>query len=123
MSLNLLLVMAVFIVTDFVVELLDDTWKEGFQKEKCIKGAERRALVLIGYSAFALIAYFAGQKASAMEYLSGLLLEPIARYFVSLLNRLRGFIVKEQETYQSQPEPETEKPKETVVTLQAAKKK
>ncbi len=97
MSLNLLFIMTALLLADYVVGLLYEIWNEGFDKTKWIKGAQRYFLIFVGYGALALIAHLSSYYFEEMQYLSGLLLEPIARYFVSLLDRLKGLFLAEQE--------------------------
>lgn len=68
------------------------TWKEGFQKEKFEIGLYKMAILCIGYGAVALTALLAGEYIPGAEYVSGLLLDPIARYFTKLVTDLRCMV-------------------------------
>ena len=120
MSLKLLFIMTALLLADYVVGLLHGIWNEGFDKEKCIKGAQKYFLIFVGYGAIALIAYISAMRLAEMEYLSGLLLEPIARYFLKLLDRMKGLMIKDAAKEEKYVEIKSEKPQETVVTVQAA---
>ena len=121
MSLKLLFIMTALLLADYVVGLLYGIWNEGFDREKCIKGAQKYFLIFVGYGAIALIAYISSMRLAEMEYLSGLLLEPIARYFIKLLDRMKGLMAKDTEREKKPVEIKSEKPQETVVTVQAVK--
>lgn len=123
MSLNLLFIMTALLLADYVVGLLYGIWNEGFDKEKCIKGAQKHFLIFAGYGALALIAYVSAMRLPEMEYLSGLLLDPIARYFLKLLDRMKEFMARDTAKAASAapvPEVRQEVQSETVVTAEAA---
>lgn len=122
MSLNLLFIMTGFLLADYMVGLLHGIWNEGFDKGKCIKGAQRYFLIFAGYGALALIAHLSSYRFEEMKYLSGLLLEPIARHFVRLIDRLKSLFSVEQENLkaiQSENQKMMEQLPETVVTVEA----
>jgi len=122
MSLNLLFIMTALLLTDYAVGLLYGIWNGGFDKEKCIRGAQRYFLIFAGYGALALIAHLSSYRFEGMQYLSGLLLEPIARYFVRLLDRLKGLFSAERENSaekQAGNQRAQEALAETIVTVEA----
>ena len=92
MVLSLLYLLAILIVVNFVIGCLRGIWNEGFKKDKFFKGLITYALILLGFAAIDLFAYAAGQKIQGFVYLAGILLDPIARYFVKLLDTLRELL-------------------------------
>ncbi len=122
MSLNLLFIMTALLLADYVVGLLYGIWNGGFDKEKCIKGAQRYFLIFAGYGALALIAHLSSYRFEGMQYLSGLLLEPIARHFVRLLDRLKALFAAERENSEGK-QAKNQRPQEllpeTIVTVEA----
>lgn len=60
------------------------SWKSGFDWDLFLRGVEKVVLLLVGYGAIALVVHFAADYIPKVEYLSGILLEPIARYFTKV---------------------------------------
>lgn len=92
MILDLLYLLIILMAVNFIVGLLRGVWNEGFKKDKFIKGLTTYLLILIGFTAVALFAYYAGQKSSGFMYLAGIMIDPIARYLVKLLDTLRELL-------------------------------
>ena len=92
MILDILYLLILLMVVNFVIGLLRGVWTEGFNKEKFAKGLTTYLLVLIGFTAIALFAFYASQKSRGFMYLVGILVDPIARYLVKLLDTLRELL-------------------------------
>jgi len=92
MVISLLYLLAILLVTNFVIGLLRGIWAEGFKKEKFFKGFTTYLLIFIGFAAIDLFAYYAGQQISGFTYLAGILIDPIARYLVKILDTLRELL-------------------------------
>lgn len=92
MVLSLLYLLAILLFVNFVVGLLRGIWSEGFIKEKFIKGFTTYLLIFIGFAALDLFAYFAGKQITGFTYLAGVLIDPIARYLVKILDTLRELL-------------------------------
>lgn len=67
-------------------------WKSGFNGQLFLKGIYKIALLAIGYGAIAFTAENASEAIPQMEYLSGILLEPIARYFIKVCDALKNLL-------------------------------
>ena len=92
MILDILYLLIVLMAVNYVIGLLRGIWTEGFNKEKFMKGLTTYLLILIGFTAVALFSYYAGQKVQGFGYLVGVLVDPIARYLVKLLDTLRELL-------------------------------
>jgi len=92
MVLSLLYLLGILLVVNFVVGFLRGIWSEGFKKDKFFKGLTVYLLIFIGFAALDLFAYYAGQKVSGFTYLAGILIDPIARYLVKILDTLRELL-------------------------------
>ncbi len=89
MSIILFIVLCVLMVANQMIGIANGWYRDGFSIHKMVCGLQKYGIILLGYGAIAFTAFFAGRYIPQMEYISGLLLEPIARYFIKLLNRLR----------------------------------
>lgn len=117
MSLFLLIILFVILAVDFVITMFGGARNEGKEKLMCL--LKRYAMIFAGYATVGLIAFFGGKMFPNLEYISGLLLDPIFRYAVSLLDKLKSLMVKLKK--EDQPE-ETEKSEpETVAAVDAKK--
>lgn len=92
MVLSLLYLLAILLVVNFIIGFLRGIWAEGFKKDKFFKGFTTYLLIFIGFAALDLFAYYAGQKISGFAYLAGILVDPIARYLVKILDTLRELL-------------------------------
>lgn len=92
MVLNLLYLLTILMVVNFVVGFLRGIWAEGFNKDKFLKGFTTYLLIWIGFAALDLFAYKAGEAISGFTYLAGILIDPIARYLVKILDTLRELL-------------------------------
>ena len=89
MSITLILVLCVLMVANQMIGIANGWYRDGFSIHKMVCGLQKYGIILLGYGAIALTAFVAGRYIPQMEYISGILLEPIAKYFIKLLNRLR----------------------------------
>ena len=89
MSIVLFIFLCVLMVANQMIGIANGWYRDGFSLHKMVGGFQKYGIILLGYGAIAFAAYIAGRYFPKMEYISGLLLEPIAKYFVKLLNRLR----------------------------------
>lgn len=89
MSIILFLVLCVLMVANQMIGIANGWYRDGFSIHKMVCGFQKYGIILLGYGAIAFTAYISGKYIPEMEYISGILLEPIAKYFVKLLNRLR----------------------------------
>lgn len=89
MSIILFILLCVLMVANQMIGIANGWYRDGFSLHKMVCGFQKYGIILLGYGAIALTAYVAGRYIPQMEYISGILLEPIAKYFVKLLNRLR----------------------------------
>ena len=68
-------------------------WTSGFNKDKFFAGLYKIGTLAVGFGVLAISAHFAGNYVEGLEYISGLLLEPIAMYFTKLTRNLKDMIV------------------------------
>jgi len=111
MSLIFLIILVVVLVVDFLLALFGGLRSEG--KEKLLRLLQRYGLILGGYAAVALIAFFGGKLYPNMEYISGLLLDPIFRYSVSLLDKLKTLMTRPKKEDKADKTEKTEKAEKT----------
>jgi len=92
MSLELLAVLVVLMAVNQALGTGYGSWKDGFNKPLFWRGLKKIGLLLLGYGALAFATHFAGAYVPTAEYLSGILLEPIARYFTKICDALRNLL-------------------------------
>lgn len=92
MSIKLVIVLAVLLVVNQVIGTGYGTWKDKFDKNLFFSGVKKVALIFIGYGALAFAAHYASEYVPSVEYISGILVEPIARYFAKICESLRNLV-------------------------------
>lgn len=114
MSFYLLMILFVILAVDFLVAFFANNSVRTEGKEKTIRMLQRYGVIFGGYAAVALIAYMCGKAYPNMEYIGGLLLDPIFRYSVSLLDRLKILMTRPRREDKPEkierPEEEAEQP-------------
>ncbi len=94
MSVKLVIVLVILMGANQVIGTGYGWWKSGFNGQLFLKGIYKIAVLAIGYGAIAFAAKYASAVIPQMEYLSGILLEPIARYFIKVCDSLKNFLNK-----------------------------
>ncbi|MBR4168150.1 MAG: hypothetical protein IKR47_00295 [Lachnospiraceae bacterium] len=96
MSLAFVVILFIILAVDFLIALFGNVCPhaEGKDREKILRLLQRYAVIFGGYAAVGLIAYFCGKWYPSMEYIGGLLLDPIFRYAISLLDRLKTLMIR-----------------------------
>lgn len=89
MSISLIFVLLFLMLTNQIIGTTYGSWKNGFSKELLGKGLLKILYLALGYSALAFAAHFASEYVPAAEYISGILIEPIAKYFSKICESLR----------------------------------
>lgn len=92
MSLQLILILVVLMAANQIIGTGYGSWKSGFNKALFWRGVKKIFLLFIGYGAIALAARFAADYIPKAEYLSGILLEPIAKYFTKVCDSLKRLL-------------------------------
>lgn len=92
MSITLISVLIVLMIVNQIIGTSYGAWKEGFEKEKLLSGLWKILSLAIGYGALAFASCFAAQYVPSAEYLSGILIEPIAKYFSKICTTLRQLL-------------------------------
>ena len=97
LSVHLIIILVVLMAANQIIGTGYGSWKSGFDKglfDKGLffRGVEKVFLLLIGYGAIALAVHFAADYVPKAEYLSGILLEPIARYFTKVCESLKQLL-------------------------------
>ena len=92
MSLQLIFILVVLMAANQIIGTGYGSWKTGFNSDLFFKGIKKVSLLLVGYGAIALAAYFAADYIPKAEYLSGILLEPIAKYFAKVCDSLKHLL-------------------------------
>ena len=92
MSITLIITLIVLMIVNQVLGSAYGAWKNGFSKDLFWKGVKKIAYLGIGYGALAFAAHFAAEYIPATEYISGILIEPIAKYFSKICESLRGLL-------------------------------
>ena len=92
MSFQLVAILVVLMAANQIIGTGYGSWKSGFNSDLFFKGIKKIALLFIGYGAIALAAHFAADAIPKAEYLSGILLEPIAKYFTKVCDSLKRLL-------------------------------
>lgn len=108
MSLFLVLILFIILAADFLIAMFGGMRNEG--KEKLLRLLQRYALIFAGYAVVGLIAFFGGRMYPNLEYISGLLLDPIFRYAVSLLDKLKSLMVRPKKEDKADKTEKADKP-------------
>lgn len=128
MSIYFLIILFVILAVDFLVSFFANNAGRTEGKEKTLRMLGRYGVIFGGYAAVALIAHMCGKIYPNMEYIGGLLLDPIFRYSVSLLDRLKLLMTRPKREDKPEkiekPEKAEEKPqpavKEEITVTKAA---
>ena len=92
MCIKLFLVLLLLMIVNQLMGTGYGAWKEGFQREKFLAGCYKLLVLCLGYGTVAVSAYAAGAYIEAAQYISGLLIEPVCRYFAKLVGTLRSMV-------------------------------
>lgn len=113
MSIQLIVVLLVLMVTNQLIGTGYGSWKAGFDKALFFRGVKKILLILAGYGAIALTAHFAADYIPKIEYLSGILLEPIAKYFTKVCDSLKQLLHESART-ETAPVKQLEEPRSDI---------
>lgn len=97
MSVKLMIALAVLLFTNQLLGTLSGSWKDGYNKALFVKGLKKIGIIALGYGALGFVSWLAGKYVPSAEYLSGLLIEPISKYFSKICETLRGMLGAEVE--------------------------
>ncbi|MGI5984910.1 MAG: hypothetical protein GXY01_10590 [Clostridiales bacterium] len=89
MSIKLIAVLFVLMIANQLVGISYGAFKDGFSWSKLKYGAWKLLTTLGGYAAIAFAAHYANDYINGIEYISGILLEPIAKYFLNVVEKLK----------------------------------
>lgn len=92
MSVKLFIVLIVLMGANQILGTCYGSWKEGFRVELLWAGIKKIFFLALGYGALAFAARYASQYVPSAEYLSGVLVEPIAKYFSKICESLRNLL-------------------------------
>ncbi len=98
MSLQLIFILVVLMAANQIIGTGYGSWKSGFNSVLFFKGVKKIFLLFVGYGAIALAAHFAADAIPKAEYLSGILLEPIAKYFTKVCDSLKQLLNESTKT-------------------------
>lgn len=93
MSIKLFIILIGLMLANQLMGTTYGTWKKGFNKAVFCSGCYKLGILCLGYGTVAVTARYAGEYIPGAEYISGLLLEPIARYFTKLVETLRNMVM------------------------------
>jgi len=108
-SIKLIITLVVLMIVNQVLGSTYGAWKNGFSKELFWKGVKKIVFLGIGYGALALASHFASEYVPATEYISGILIEPIAKYFSKICESLRGLLSDSPSDYLKNDKENTDK--------------
>lgn len=104
MSLKLFVVLVILMAVNQLLGTAYGTWKTKFDRRFFAKGFWKVVYLAAGYGAIAIAARYAGDYIPNIEYLSGILLEPIAKYFSKICESLRGLLNDSASDFKEQPD-------------------
>lgn len=88
MSFQLIFTLLVLMAANQLIGTGYGSWKSGFNRDLFWRGVKKVFFLLVGYGAIALTAHLAADVIPTAEYLSGILFQPIARYFTKICDTL-----------------------------------
>ena len=92
MSFQLICVLVVLMAANQLIGTGYGSWKEGFSWPLFWRGVKKIFLLFVGYGAIALTVQLAADHIPKIEYLNGILLEPIAKYFTKVCGSLKQLL-------------------------------
>ena len=92
MSFQLICILLVMMIANQAIGTGYGSWKSGYNQALFWRGVKKIALLFIGYGASALTVHFAADYIPKAEYLNGILLEPIAKYFTKVCDSLKQLL-------------------------------
>lgn len=108
MGFQLVVILVMLMVTNQILGTGYGSWKSGFSSELFFRGIKKIVLIFIGYGAIALTAHYAADYIPKVEYLNGILLDPIARYFTKVCESLKSLINESTKSTSEPPKLETD---------------
>ncbi len=98
MSFQLIFILVVLMTANQIIGTGYGSWKSGFDSDLFFRGIKKIVLLFVGYGAIALAVHFAADYIPKVEYLSGILLEPIAKYFTKVCDSLKRLLDESTKT-------------------------
>lgn len=92
MSFQLICILVVLMIANQAIGTGYGSWKSGYNRAFFWRGVKKIALLFVGYGAIALAVHFAADYIPKAEYLNGILLEPIAKYFTKVCDSLKQLL-------------------------------
>ena len=92
MSFQLIFILVVLMTANQIIGTGYGSWKSGFDSDLFFRDIKKIFLLLVGYGTIALAVHFAADYIPKVEYLSGILLEPIAKYFTKVCDSLKRML-------------------------------
>ncbi len=92
MSFQLICILVILMLANQVIGTGYGSWKSGYNKDLFWRGVKKITLLFVGYGAIALAVHFAADYIPKVEYLNGILLEPIAKYFTKVCDSLKQLL-------------------------------
>lgn len=92
LSVQLIGILVILMLANQVIGTGYGSWKVGFSKALFWKGVKKIILLAVGYGTIALTVHFAADYIPKIEYLNGILLEPIAKYFTKVCDALKQLL-------------------------------
>lgn len=91
-SIKLFIVLIVLMLANQCLGTAYGAWKDKFHRDYFLKGLGKILRLFFCYGAVTLAAEFAGEYIPNSEYLSGILLEPIAKYYSKICRSMRDLL-------------------------------
>lgn len=91
-SIKLFLVLIALLLTNQLLGTAYGSWKDKFNRDYFLTGLGKILRLCCCYGAVTLAAKFAGDYVPNSEYLSGILLEPIAKYYSKICKSMRDLL-------------------------------
>ena len=92
MKMELFLLLILLMIVNQLVGTCRGAIFEKFDKKRFWNGVKRIVIIAAGYFTISIAVFITGELFTEIDYLNGLLLEPICRYFVKLVDNLKLLI-------------------------------
>lgn len=89
---KLICVLIVLMIANQIIGTVYGSWREGFRKDLLFAGLWKIFCLAVAYGSLALATHFASEYVPEANFLNGIIIEPIAKYFSKICSTLRSLL-------------------------------